>query len=127
MTPLDQYFERLPEEVRDMMLALQQHLLLSRNDLQLQEKYKWATPTYFFEGRPIVYLYHRKKERRSYLAFMAGKHLRHEALQAFNLKLIRFIPLDPQADLPIEAIDDCLDQAAAFVRSGKSLLGPVDQ
>ena len=114
MSPLEAYYARLPDGHRELLLAADRYLR-SLDDLTLEPGYKWRTPTYDYRGRHIAYLYHEAQRGLSYVAFAAGKHLRHPLLRGEDRKIMRYLPLDPDVDLPVDAIADCLRQAAAHI------------
>ena len=119
LSPLEGYYLNLPDGHREALVALRDWL--RAHELSFTETYKWSTPVFDVDGRQILYLYHNRKKRHSYVAFAAGKHLEHPLLESAGQKVMRFITLDPEADLPMEAIEDCMLQAVAYVReAGKS-------
>ena len=74
------------------------------------EKYKWRIPVYYDQDHYICYLYHEVKSARSYMAFINGRSLEHPLLRSEGRKQMRFIVLNPAADLPLDAIADVLSQ-----------------
>lgn len=120
MTPLDAYYTQLPDGHRDALIATREWLR-QQATYPLTEHFKWATPVFAHEARHVCYLYHKRKRDLSYVAFPAGARLEHPLLRSHGQKLIRYLILDPAADLPVEAIAECLAQQVAFNRrAGKS-------
>ena len=119
LSPLEGYYLNLPDGHRELLIALR--AWLHAHELPFTETYKWSTPVFDVDGRQVLYLYHNRKKRHSYIAFAAGKHLRHHLLRSDGQKVMRYITLDPSGDLPVDAIEDCLRQAVARIRAtGKS-------
>ncbi len=109
MNLLDEYFLNLPPAHQSTMLVVREFLLAE--PYRLVEKYKWRTPVYHHGDRYVCYVYHEKKKRRSYLAFVNAQAFEHELLRAEGREMMRFIILDPDADVPLEAIAEVLAQA----------------
>lgn len=109
MNLLDEYFLNLPPANQSTMLVVRDFLLAA--PYHLVEKYKWRTPVYHHADRYVCYLYHEKKKHRSYLAFVNAQTFEHELLRAEGRKMMRFIVLNPEEDVPLEAIREVLAQA----------------
>ena len=121
MSPLERHYDALPPGHRELLLAARAWLL--EQPYGLREEYKWSTPCFAYAGRHACYLYHQAKRARSYVAFPAGRFLEHPLLRADGRKLIRVLDLDPDRDLPVEAISNCLAQQVARIAAGGRAYG----
>lgn len=121
MTPLERYYDALPPGHRELLLAARTWLL--ERPHALREEFKWSTPCFAYGGRHACYLYHKANTARSYVAFPAGRFLDHPLLRADGRKLIRVLDLDPDGDLPVAAIADCLAQQIARIEAGGTAYG----
>ena len=115
MNPLDAWFEALPSGHRETLLFLRK--LLTAPPHCLEERYAWRIPVYYRNDRYLCYLYHEAKRGRSYLAFVRATHFVHPLLRAEGRKQIRILQLDPDSDVPVEAIEQVLAQALAQSRN----------
>ena len=106
MSPLEDYFEALPEDYREVMLVVRDYLRAA--PYGFEEKYKWDTPTYYAGGRYVCYLYYRPKARRAYLGFGRAAGIAHPLLLAEGRAQIRILVLDPGEDVPLRAIGEVL-------------------
>lgn len=122
MTPLDEYYDRLPADFQECFLAARD-VLLGLEDLNLEATYKWHLPFFYRDKRGVCYLNYRRKRHDGYLAFAAGRHLVHPLLVNEGQKTTRMLMLDPRADLPLDAIIDCTRQAAHWVEHNQKSWG----
>ena len=119
MTPLEAFYENLPSAQREVLLACRAYL--QSLGLELVEQFKWELPVFAYQGKHVCYLACTSKSQQPYIAFPAGKHLVHPLLQSADRVMVRHLDLDPDQDLPREAIADCLRQQIAWTqRTGKA-------
>ena len=116
MSPLEEYYQNLPLEISDTLLACRDFLLSL--DLGLVPVWKWKVPVFDWEGKNICYFHYEAKKDRCYIAFSAGRFIDCPLLRAEGRKNMRFIVLQPDTDLPIEAIQSCVEQVIAHLRKG---------
>ena len=109
MNSLDAYFLALPPEHQATMLHVRD--LLRGKPYGLDERYRWSTPVYYRDDRYVCYLYHERRRRRSYLAFVNAAGFRHLLLRAEGRKMMRFLVLEPGGEVPEGAIQGVLAQA----------------
>ena len=109
---LYEFYMRREEPVKGAMLALRDIVL--GFDEEIEEAYKWSLPYFFLRGKGFCYLWMDKKTGWPYLAFMKGKDMEHSMLEAGNRTLVKVFPMDPSKDLPLEAIEECLEMARAL-------------
>ena len=107
MSPLENYFEALPEDYREVMLVVRD--FLRGGPYHFEERYRWSTPTYYADGRYVCYLYYKAKEGRAYVGFGRAAGVEHPLLLAEGRKQIRILVLDPRTDVPLEGIGEVLE------------------
>jgi len=116
MSPLEHFYENLPAPHRDTLLACREFLL--GLDLGLTPVWKWRTPVFDWQGKNVCYFHYEEKKDRCYIAFSAGEFIECALLRSEGRKRMRFIVLDPLADLPVVAIQRCVEQVLAHLKSG---------
>lgn len=116
MSPLESYYQQLPAGHSDTLLACRDFLL--GLNFELTPVCKWRIPVFDWKGKNVCYFHYEAKKDRCYIAFSAGRFIEHELLRAEGRKNMRFMVLDPKADLPVEAIQSCVEQVIAHLEAG---------
>ncbi|WP_373514515.1 DUF1801 domain-containing protein [Persicitalea sp.] len=114
MKELDNYFMQQEEPVRGCFLAL--HEIILAQDENLATAWKWQMPVFYYKKKMFCYLFFHKKYKLPYLALVEGRQLDHPALLAENRTRIKIMLIDPTKDLPMETIEEVLQQALALYR-----------
>ncbi len=114
MKELDHYYMQQEEPVRGCLLALREIILAQ--DENLSPAWKWRLPFFYYKKQMFCYLSFHKKYKQPYLAIVEGRQLDHPALLAENRTRIKIMLIDPEEDLPVETIEEILQQALALYR-----------
>lgn len=116
VSPLEAYYDNLPAPYAETLLACRDFILGLQ--LGLDPVYKWRIPVFDWKGNNLCYFHYEAKKNRCYIAFSSGRLLECPLLRAEGRKNMRFIVLNPEADLPVEAIQSCIEQVIAHLSSG---------
>ncbi|MFK8056416.1 MAG: DUF1801 domain-containing protein [Saprospiraceae bacterium] len=117
MSPLESFYQDLPEPHGDTLIACRDFVLSL--DLGLVPVFKWRTPVFDWSGKNVCYFHYEAKKNRCYIAFSAGRFIECALLRAEGRKSMRFIVLNPDVDLPVESIQSCVEQVVAHLKEGR--------
>lgn len=117
MKELDNFYLRLEEPLKSCLMALSGIILAQ--DTTLQPAWKYGMPFFCYKNKIFCYLSIRKKDKQLYIGIVEGHRLDHPALVAEKRSRIKVLYLDPNEDLPIETIEEILQQALDLYKSGK--------
>lgn len=106
LRPIDQYFENLNEPFQSCFLGLRDYLL--RHESALVEAWKYKTPFYILKGKNFCYFHIQQKSKLPYIGIVDGWKIDHPALISEGRKMIKILPLNPGADLPVRKIDEII-------------------
>lgn len=115
MNVLEEYYYRQAEEVRETLLAMRD-LILTRNSA-ITEHWKYNMPFFYFRGKMFCYLRIDRRTGQPYLSMFDGKFIDHPLLEQESRKRMKVLRLDPESDLPVEAIIGILDRGLEILRS----------
>ncbi len=106
---IDNYFLSLPEPNRSCMQALREHILAF--DAQITEAWKYRLPFFLYKKKMFCYFWADKKTGLPYIGFVEGRNINHPMLEQGNRKRMKILQINPEADLPIEALDEIIREA----------------
>ncbi|WP_199140881.1 DUF1801 domain-containing protein [Pedobacter sp. ASV12] len=112
ISKLDKYYLSKDEPLRSCLLALRD--VIAGHDRQITKEWKFNFPFFYYKGKMFCYTRIDKKTGQPYLGFMDGSLMSHPALIQENRSKIKILPIDPNADLPMQYISDILTQAIAI-------------
>ncbi len=115
MNVLDEFYYRQTDAIREVLLAMRE-IILSR-DPAITEHWKYNMPFFYFRGKMFCYLRIDRRDGRPYLSMADGKYIDHPLLEQESRKRMRILRLNPESDLPVDAINWILDCGLAFQRS----------
>lgn len=108
MNALDQFYFEREEPDKSCYLALRDIILAA--DDRLTPEWKFKLPFFYFKGKMFCYLWKDKSSQLLYAAFMEGPSLHHPLLIQGKEKRVKKIFVDPQKDIPKDAIMDVVKQ-----------------
>jgi len=115
MNVIEEFYYRQTGAVRETLLVMRD-LILSR-DPAITEQWKYNMPFFYFHGKMFCYLRINRQSGQPYLSMFDGKFIEHPLLQQESRKRMKILPLDPESDLPVEAITWILDRGLEIQRS----------
>ena len=115
MKELDLFYLQQDEPLKSRFLFLREHIL--NCDKNITEAWKFNMPFFCYKKQMFCYFHIYKTTGIPYIGFTEGKRMDHRALVAGERARIKILTLDPEADLPITALDDILKLAIALCES----------
>jgi hypothetical protein len=116
ISDLDNFYLQYPEPIQGCFLALRD-IILAQDSLVTAE-WKYKLPFFYYNTKPLCYLWIDKKTKQPYLAMMEGKHIHHPDLLFGDRVRIKSISFNPHEDLPYETVVDILQQGLEVFRTG---------
>ena len=112
MNVLDEFYYSQPGAVRETLLAMKE-IILSL-DAAITEHWKYNMPFFYYRGKMFCYLRINRKSGKPYLGVVDGKYIDHPLLIQEDRKRMKILYLDPEQDLPQEAILCVLQQGVTI-------------
>ena len=113
---LDNFYLSKEEPNRSCLLAMRDILLAQ--DEKVNETRKYGMPCFCYGKKMFAYLWVDKKTHEPYILMVEGNRLDHPALEAGTRARMKILRVDPNADLPLEAIEEVLGMALDLYRNG---------
>ena len=110
----DNFYLQKTEPNRSCLIALRRIIL--EGDAQISETRKYGMPCFCFGKKMFCYLWVDKKTLEPYILWVEGKHLDHPDLETGNRARMKILRIDPNADIPLETIQEILQQALQLYR-----------
>ena len=104
------------ESVKGCLLALRDIIL--QQDPNVSETVKWGMPCFCYRKKMFCFLWTDQKTGSPYLLMVEGKYLHHPELEAGSRSRMKIFRIDEEQDLPIDTIDQLLNDALNLYRSG---------
>lgn len=114
LSPADLYFQNKEEPVKSCLLFMRGHIL--KYDSHLTEAWKYGMPFFCYNGKMCCYLWTHKKLGQPYLGIVEGKRIDHPLLLQEQRNRMKILLLDPEADLPLDTINELLGTMLTFYR-----------
>ena len=93
---IDNYFLTLPEPERSALLFLRGFLI---NETGLQEKRKFNTPFYYYNGKWFCFISCDPKKRDIYISFVKGNKVTHPKLISEGRKQMKIYRIFPDKNI----------------------------
>ena len=106
MTVIEEFYENQPEPQRGCFLAMRNIILQFHTEIQ--ETWKWGTPFFILRKKMFCYFWKDKKTGEPYIGFHKGMQIDHPHLEKGDRKTIKIFRLNPDEDLPVEALNEVL-------------------
>lgn len=116
MTPLDNFYDKQDEPIRNCLLALRS-IILSQ-DKDVTAAWKYGMPMFCYKGKMFCYLWVHKKLKLPYLGIVEGKHFDEEYLIQEGRSRMKIMLLDTAKDLPVRRIESILQKSLNLYRKG---------
>ena len=87
-------------------------------DENISETVKYGMPCFCFKKKMFCYLWVDKKTLAPYILMVEGKLIDHPLLVAGKRARMKTLSVDPNADLPVETIQEVLNLGLDLYRNG---------
>ena len=115
MNPLQEYYFKIQEPERSILLYLRQQILASDPE-NITETLSFGLPFFKFKKKMLCYFYFSKRHRLHYLSFYHGDRVDHPLLLSEGRKKFKILLLDPEKDIPIDEIHSILKEIKTHIR-----------
>lgn len=110
---LENFYTSLQEPLRGTLLFLRAYIL--EQHPQLNESWKYGMPFFCFGKKMFCYFWFDKKDQsRPYIGFADGYRMIHPQLEQGDRKRMKILRIDPEKDLPMEAMQEIFNEALGF-------------
>ena len=113
---IDNYYLEKDEPVKSTLVALRDIILSLDKDVTTSWKYK--APFFSYKGKMFCYLWTDKKTEEPYIGIVEGNRINHPFLEKGNRKRMKILRINPNVDIPVEIIEQILNEALDFYKSG---------
>ena len=122
MEELDNFYLQQDEPVRSCLLTLRDIIL--RQDKNVTPAWKYRMPFFCYKGKMFCYLWFHKTYKKPYIGIVEGMRLNEPFLLQEKRSRMKIMLIDPENDLPLQAINDILNKAIGFYKTGEIKTGP---
>ncbi|MFA6277527.1 MAG: DUF1801 domain-containing protein [Pedobacter sp.] len=109
LNDLDNFYFNYEEPTRSCLLALREVIL--KHNAQIKAEWKYKLPFFYFNRKPLCYLWLHKTYKNPYIGFVDGNLINDADLLKEKRSRIKILLIDKNDDLPIEKINHILTQA----------------
>ena len=102
MNPIQEYFLRIDEPDRSMLLFLRDRILNS--DEKITETLSFGLPFFKYKKKMLCYFHFHKKYKQYYISFNKGIALDFPELLQEDRKLFKILLINQEEDLPTDLI-----------------------
>jgi len=111
---IDNYFLNLQEPTKSCMQALRDYILTLHPEIT--EGWKYRLPFFLYKKKIFCYFWADKKTGLPYIGIVEGGNIDHPMLEQGNRKRMKILRINPEVDLPIEAIEEILTEAMTYYK-----------
>lgn len=102
MEPFDHFLLTIPEPQQSAILFLRTFFI---NEMGLEERIKFNTPFYYYNGKWFCYLsYCAKRKHEIYIGFIKGFMIEFPKLESEGRKQVKLYRIDAHADIDIKSL-----------------------
>lgn len=109
ISELDLFYDKQEEPNKGCFLALRSIIL--NLDSNITEAYKYKLPFFLYKNKMFCYLWKDKQTNVPYIGIVKGNEINHPLLEQGNRKKMKILSVNPNKDIPIEALEDILKSA----------------
>ena len=113
---LDNFYLQQPEPAQGCLLALRGIVL--KQDNNITAEWKYGMPFFCYKGKMFCYLWVHKKYKQPYIGLVEGQRFNHPSLIVENRSRMKIMLLNADEDLPVETIEQILNDALDLYRNG---------
>lgn len=116
MRELDNFYLQHDEPIKGTLLALRDIIL--QQDKEVTNAWKYGMPFFCYKGKMFCYLWLHKKHKQPYIGIVEGKRFDEPFLIQENRSRMKIMLFDPSKDLQLQTIENILQKAINFYKSG---------
>ncbi len=109
ISDLDLFYERQDEPNKGCFLALRS--IIQNLDPNITEAYKYKLPFFLYKNKMFCYLWKDKQTNFPYIGVVKGSEIDHPLLEQGSRKKMKVFSINPNEDIPIEALEYILKSA----------------
>ncbi len=109
------FYKIQDEPNQSCLLALRERIL--NIDTVIYEVQKYNMPCFMYNKKAICYLLVDQHLKEPYMLFVEGKRINHPKLEPGNSLRMKILRINPYADLPIDAINEILQQLITLIKT----------
>ncbi len=117
MTELENFYLKQDEPTKGTLLALREIIL--RQDKDIANVWKYGMPFFCYKGKMFCYLWLHKKYKQPYIGIVEGNRFSDSFLIQENRSRMKIMLINPNKDLPIKTIQNILQRAINFYKTGE--------
>jgi len=114
LRPIDDYFLQKDEPLKSCMQFLRERIL--KQNSNITEAWRYGMPFYYYKGKMFCYLWVHKKFKLPYIGMVDGQLIDHPELMQEKRARMKIMLFDPSEDIPVEDMDNILNQAIKLRR-----------
>lgn len=112
MKTTDNIYARWQDPQLSCLLAIRQIILSIHTDIA--ETVKYGMPCFLYLGKAFCYLWVDKQTKEPYILMVDGLIMKHPLLVQGDRKRMSILNIDPNADIPIQTIQEVLGEGLAL-------------
>ena len=116
MTTLDNFYLQQEEPTKECFLALKE--IIIQQDPDITNVMKYGMPFFCYKGKMFCYLWFHKVHKQPYIGIVEGMRFDEPFLIKEKRSRMKIMLLNPNEDLPKETIDNVLQKAINFYKTG---------
>lgn len=117
MTDLENFYLQQDEPTKGTLLALRKIIL--RLDNNITNVWKYKMPFFCYKGKMFCYIWFHKKYKQPYIGIVEGNRFDESYLLQEKRSRMKIMLLDPSKDLPLKKIENILQRAINFYKTGE--------
>ncbi len=110
------FYLKKEEPNRSCLLAMRDIVLKAH--AEVEETIKYGSPCFCFRGKAFCYLWMDRRTKEPYFLLVEGKLLTSALLETGDRKRMKILRVNPNEDLPIDAINSVLSEALNLYKDG---------
>ncbi len=120
MRELDDFYLKQDEPIKGTLLALREIIL--QQDKEVTHTWKYGMPFFCYKGKMFCYLWVHRKHKKPYIGIVEGKRFDEPFLIQEDRSRMKIMLFEPNQDLPLQTIENLLQKALNFYRTGTILI-----
>jgi len=115
MNPIQEYFYRIDEPERSLLLFIRKKILESDSE-NITETFSFQLPFLKYKNKMLCFFYYSKKYKMHYLSFYHGDRLDYPELISEGRKKFKILLINPNEDLNLDFIFEIIEKIKAFTK-----------